>query len=327
MTSTPPLTLRYLSHADVVSLALPMADVISAVEAAFAEKGNGTVEMPPKPGVHPLPDAFIHAMPAYLKGMGAAGLKWVSGFPRNADRGLPYIAGLFVLNDVHTGLPLAVMDCTWITGARTGAATAVAAKHLARPESKTVGILACGVQGRTNLQALSCVFSLERVHAYDIDPVKAQAYAEEMGDVLGLDVVTVPTPREAVTGMDLVVTSGPILKRPSPTIEAGWLSPGSFASPVDFDSYWTPAALAEVDRLATDDKDQMEYYRTVGYFAQTPAPYADLGEIVAGRHPGRQSPEERTMSMNLGLAIEDVATARILYARAMESGLGTDLPL
>jgi ornithine cyclodeaminase/alanine dehydrogenase len=321
------ITLRYLSRADVFSLRLPMADVISAVEAAFAEKGNGTAEMPPKPGIHPLPDAFIHAMPAYLQGMGAAGLKWVSGFPQNAERGLPYIAGLFVLNDVETGFPLAVMDCTWITGARTGAATAVAAKHLARPDSRTAGILACGVQGRTNLEALACVFALERVHAYDIHPERARAYAEEMGNRLGLDIVVVSTPREAVAEMDLVVTSGPILKHPSPIIEAGWLRPGSFASPVDFDSYWTREALAEVDRLATDDTSQMEYYRTVGYFAHTPSPYADLGEIVTGRRPGRQGAGERTMSMNLGLAIEDVATARILYARAMEAGVGVDLPL
>ena len=323
----PTLTLRYLSRADVVSLQLPMADVISAVEAAFTEKGNGTAEMPPKPGIHPLPDAFIHAMPAYLQGMGAAGLKWVSGFPRNADRGLPYIAGLFVLNDVETGFPLAVMDCTWITGARTGAATAVAAKHLARPDSCTAGILACGVQGRTNLEALACVFALEQVHAYDIHPERARAYAEEMGDRLGLDIVVVSTPREAVVGMDLVVTSGPILKHPTPVIEAGWLSPGSFACPVDFDSYWTSEALAEVDHLATDDKDQLAYYRTVGYFAHTPSPYADLGEIVTGRQRGRQGAEERTMSMNLGLAIEDVATARILYGQAVEAGVGVDLPL
>lgn len=320
-------TLRYLSRADVEGLQLPMADVISAVEAAFVEKGEGTVEMPPKPGIHPLPDAFIHAMPAYLKGMGAAGLKWVSGFPLNGERGLPYIAGLFVLNDVETGFPLSVMDCTWITGARTGAATAVAAKHLARPDSTTAGILACGVQGRTNLEALACVFSLERVHAYDIDPEKARAYAEEMGRRLNLDVVPVASPKEAVVDLDLVVTSGPILKHPTPTIPAGWLSPGGFASPVDFDSYWTPEALAEVDRIATDDKAQMKYYRTVGYFARTPTPYADLGEIVTGRRPGRRSAEERTMSINLGLAIEDVATARILHARALEMGVGVDLPL
>lgn len=321
------LTIRYLSRADVEALALPMSRVIDAVEGAFREKGQGTAEMPPKPGVHPGPDAFIHAMPAYLKELGAAGLKWVSGFPENTKRGLPYIAGLFVLNDVETGLPLAVMDCTWITGARTGAATAVAARYLARPESRTAGILACGVQGRTNLEALSCVFDLERVHAYDIHPERAQAYAEEMTRRLGVEVVAVSTPEAAVRGMDLVVTSGPILKHPTPTIPAGWIEPGTFASPVDFDSYWTPEALHEIDLLATDDTAQMEYYRTVGYFAHTPSPSADLGEIVTGRKPGRTSESQRTMSMNLGLAIEDVATARILYEGALEAGLGTELPM
>ena len=124
----PDSKLRYLSRQDVESLAIPMAEIIQAVEDALREKGEGTAEMPPKPGVHPREDAFIHAMPAYLEGMKAAGLKWVSGFPQNLERGLPYISGLFVLNDVETGLPLSVMDCTWITGVRTGAASAVAAK-------------------------------------------------------------------------------------------------------------------------------------------------------------------------------------------------------
>jgi ornithine cyclodeaminase/alanine dehydrogenase len=321
------LTLRYLARSDVESLALPMTSVIDAVEGAFKEKGEGTAEMPPKPGVHPGPDAFIHAMPAYLKEARAAGLKWVSGFPDNASRGLPYIAGLFVLNDVETGLPLSVMDCTWITAARTGAATAVAAKYLARPESATAGILACGVQGRSNLEALSCVFSLERVHAYDIRPDAARAYAEEMSRKLDLEVVPVSDPEDAVRDMDLVVTSGPILKHPTPTIPAGWLAPGSFASPVDFDSYWTREALEQTDLLATDDVAQMSYYRTVGYFAGTPEPYADLGELVTGQRPGRTSDEQRTMSINLGLAIEDVATARILYEKAVAAGVGVELPL
>lgn len=155
-------TLRYLSRQDVESLAIGMEEIIDAVGAALRERGEGTAEMPPKPGVHPRKDAFIHAMPAFLEGMGAAGLKWVSGFPQNLEKGLPYISGLFVLNDVQTGLPLSVMDCTWITGARTGAASAVAAKYLARPESATIGIVACGLQGRTNLEAMACVFPWKR---------------------------------------------------------------------------------------------------------------------------------------------------------------------
>src|SRR5437016_10094428 len=116
----------YLSRADVIKAGLAMEDIISAVEAVFVEKGNGRVEMPPKPGIHPLPDAFIHAMPAYIPSMKSAGLKWVSGFPQNQARGLPYINGLMILNDPTTGVPVSVMDCTWITAQRTGAATAVA---------------------------------------------------------------------------------------------------------------------------------------------------------------------------------------------------------
>ena len=90
-------------------------------------------------------------MPAYIPALHSAGIKWVSGYPENFKRGLPYITGLLILNDVETGIPYAVMDCAWITAYRTGAASALAAKYLARPESKTAGILACGVQGRTNL--------------------------------------------------------------------------------------------------------------------------------------------------------------------------------
>lgn len=320
-------TLRYLSREDVESLSISMPEVIEAVEEALREKGNGTAEMPPKPGIHPRPNAFIHAMPAFLRGMGAAGLKWVSGFPQNLDEGLPYISGLFVLNDVLTGFPEAVMDCTWITGARTGAATAVAARHLARPDSATLGILACGVQGRTNLEALACLFPLKLVHAYDIVPGIAEAFAWDEGERLGLEIIPVGTPEEAVRGLDLVVTSGPILEDPTPTLPAGWLAPGSFACALDFDSYWTGESMREVSRLATDDHGQFAYYRSVGYFRDTPDPYADLGEIVTGRAKGRQSEEERTMSLNLGLAIEDVATARLIYRKALESDSGTVLPL
>ena len=106
-----------------------MTDCIEALELAFREKGEGRVEMPPKPGIHPGgEDNFIHAMPAYIPAMKSAGMKWVSGYPGNQAKGLPYINGLLILNDVDTGIPLSVMDCSWITAMRTGAASAVSAK-------------------------------------------------------------------------------------------------------------------------------------------------------------------------------------------------------
>ncbi len=319
--------LLYLSRADVEAAGVDMATIVRLVEGGFREKAAGRVEMPPKPGIHPGNDAFIHAMPALIPGMRAAGMKWVGGHPENPSRGLPYISGLIVLNDVETCLPYAVMDCTWITGYRTGAATAVAAKYLARPDSTTVGILACGFQGRTNLLALAAVFQVSKVFAYDIDADIQQRYVSDMSAALGVEVLGVPEPREAVVHADLVVTSGPLLKHPQPIIPSGWLRPGAFASAVDFDSYWMPDAIAQCDKLATDDHAQFQYYRRVGYFARTPDPYADLGELVGGQKPGRERPDERTMAMNLGLALDDMAVAPEVYRRACELGLGTRLRL
>ena len=154
----------YLSQENVAATGLTMAEIIKAVEKGFQEMGNGRVEMPPKPGVHPGEggDNFIHAMPAYIPAMNSAGVKWVSGYPGNPAKGLPYINGLLIYNDTETGLPKAVMDCTWITAMRTAAASAVSAKYLARPESSCIGILACGVQGHTNLEAMNVLFPLKK---------------------------------------------------------------------------------------------------------------------------------------------------------------------
>ena len=317
----------YLSRHDVAAAGVSMAEIIDALEAAFAEHGRGNVEMPPKPGVHSRPDAFIHAMPAYIPSLDSIGVKWVSGYPQNQDRGLPYISGLLVLNDADTGLPLAVMDCTWITAKRTGAASALAAKYLARPESETLGILGCGVQGRSNLEALRVLFPLKRVVAYDHRLVTALRYADEVEDKYGLEVTIARSPQEAVSGCDLVVTAGPILRTPHATIQPGWLDEGAFASLVDFDSYWHPAALAESDKFCTDDIPQLEHYRGIGYFQAIPPIHASLGELVIGQKPGRESASERTVACNLGLALDDMATAPLVLHNAKARGLGTWLDL
>ena len=317
----------YLSYADVASVGLGMEEIIRALEAMFREKGEGRVEMPPKPGIHTMPDAFIHAMPAYIPALKSAGMKWVSGYPANQQRGLPYISGLLILNDAETGIPISVMDCVWITAMRTGAATALSAKYLARPESEILGVLACGVQGRSNLEALRVLFPLKKVFAYDIDPAVLSTYAMEMRRRFDLEVVEVKKPRQAVSGCDIVVTSGPILKVPHATIKRGWLDEGAFASLVDFDSYWSSEAMREADKFCTDYLPQLEHYRAQGYFQGIPSVHADLGELVAGRKPGRETSAERTMTANLGLALDDMAIAPLIYRRAIEKSIGTWLPL
>jgi ornithine cyclodeaminase/alanine dehydrogenase-like protein (mu-crystallin family) len=317
----------YLSRNDIEDIGLRMREIIDVIDRMFVEKGQGDIEMPPKPGIHTRGDSFIHAMAAYIPGMEVAGMKWVSGYPGNQNLGLPYISGLLILNDPDTGIPMAIMDAAWITAKRTGAATAVAAKYLARKDSTSVGIIACGVQGKSNLEALACQYKITRVKAYDLHREVAHKYAREMSELVQVDIEVVSHPKEAVVGMDIIITSGPILKQPSPVIEPDWLKEGSFASPVDFDSYWTGAAIRQVDKLATDDLGQLQYYRKMGYFKDTPLPYADLGEIAGGKKVGRVDDHERTMSINLGIAPDDMATALLIYKKALAQEIGLWLDL
>jgi ornithine cyclodeaminase/alanine dehydrogenase-like protein (mu-crystallin family) len=271
--------LLYLSRADVEKVNLPMAEIIGAVEAVFREKGEGRVEMPAKIGIHPVSDDFLHAMPAYVASPRVAGIKWVGNFLKNSARALPTISGLVILNDPVTGLPMAVMDCTWITAKRTGAASAVAGKYLARADAEVLAIIGCGVQGRSHTEAMRVQFpGLRRVVAYDTTPASLSRYLHDV-------------------------------------------------QAVHFDSQFTPEAIRAMDLLYTDDTAQMDYYRSMGYFQTTPKVQGDLGEVVAGKKPGRTGPVQRTMAMHLGLAIEDMVTAVRIYDRAVAQGIGTCLPL
>jgi ornithine cyclodeaminase/alanine dehydrogenase-like protein (mu-crystallin family) len=322
--------LLYLCRADVERVGLTMDEIIAVLEEAFREKGHGRYEMPPKPGLHPRPDSFIHAMPCFIPGLAAAGIKWVSGFADNQQKyGLPYISGLFILNCPETGLPLAVMDCVWLTAMRTGAVSGLTAKYLARPDAAVLGVLGCGVQGRSNLAALvvACP-TLRQVYCYDIKPEALQWYVAEMSQAFPqLTITPVPSAREAVVDSDIVVTAGPILKHPRPTIEAEWFKVGALALPVDYDSYWQSAALQLADRFYTDDMDQFIYHKQLGFFAGTPTVTGDLGDVVTGKVPARRDEQERLVAMNLGIGLDDVATARILYDRALAKGIGQVLPL
>ncbi|MBF0378291.1 MAG: ornithine cyclodeaminase family protein [Desulfamplus sp.] len=320
----------YLSREDVKNVGLSMAETIEAVEQGFIEMGNGNVEMPPKPGIHPGlgEDNFIHAMPAYIPAMKSAGIKWVSGYPGNQQKGLPYIMGLLVLNDTETGIPLSIMDCAWITGMRTAAASAVSAKYLARKNSSTIGILACGFQGHTNLEAMSVLFPLKKVKAFDPSKENREKFAEYASKKLGLETEIVEEPKMAVTGSDIVVTSGPILKIPHETIKSGWIDEGTFISCVDFDSYFSRDALNEASKWTTDNIDQYNHYKDkVGYFQNCPKIYAELGELVTGKKVGRESDKEKNFAANLGLAMEDMAVAPLVFKKAVEKGVGIWLPM
>lgn len=322
------LEVLYLSRKDIENLSIPVAQIVDWVEQVLRLKGLGKTEMPPKPGIHTMPGAFIHAMPAYLPDLKAAGMKWVSGYPDNFKKGLPYISGLLILNDPETGIPIAVMDCTWITAMRTGAVTAIAAKYLARRDASIIGIIGCGVQGRSNLEALAAVLKkISTVKAYDVRSEAQKTYVEEMGKQFKFRVIGVSSPKEAVVGSDVVVTAVPIAKDPQPVIEDSWLKPGALAAPVDLDTYWKGEVLQGVDKFCVDDVPQIRRFQSDGYLKTLPEIYADLGEIVTGKKPGRENATERIMVMPLGLALEDVGVAVHIYQAAMARGAGRKIPL
>lgn len=319
----------YLAAKDVERAGVEMKKIIAALESVYRQKGQGDVEMPSKIGVHTRPNALIHAMPAYIRSTGTVGMKWIGAYPENFKFNVPQISGLIVLNDEQTGLPYCIMDCRWITAKRTGAKTAVAAGFFARKSAASVGILGCGIQGRSNLEALCERFSIKHVHAYDVDNGNAVRYANEMSAQFGVEVTVVDEPARAVRQMDIVVTAGPISKEPSPVIENEWFEPGAFAAPVDFDSYWKPQVLKSADLFVTDDVEQMFYYQSIGYFRNIPAreQVHDLGDVAIKKAPSRSSENQRVIAMNLGLAMDDMAVAPLIYKAAEEKGLGVWLDM
>ena len=325
------MELVYLSQADIEGLGMSMREVLDALDRGFAAKGRGNTEMPPKPGIHTRPDCFIHAMPAYVQELEVAGLKWVSGYPPNSAKGLPYISGLLILNDCETGVPLAVMDCAWITAMRTGASAGISARYLARSGSDTAAMVGCGVQARTSLMALvEELPALSEVRCYDIFPEATQRFITDMATRFpALRFVTCASAPDAVWPADVVVTAIPIVVKPEPDLDAGMLKEGGLGVSLDYDSAWTSAAMTECDKFCSDDVGQLLATKERGvYFGGIPAAIsADLGELAAGLKPGRESESERVFSMNMGIAVDDMVTAKVLYERALERGAGACLPL
>ena len=318
----------YLSRNDVESLGLGLPDIVSLLEFAFREKAAGRTAMPPKHWIERSPDTFYSAMTSYIPALGTAGCKWQSGDPRNPSRGLPYILGLFILCDDETGLPTAIMDSTWITAMRTAAASAVTARHLALKTAQAVGILGCGVQGRTNLEALKLMIpTIKTCAAYDVKTDVAERYSVEMSEKLGMDVRAVATAPEAVMDCDIIVTSGPIQRDSHPVIEPGWVRPGALGVALDYDAYWTPSAVESMDYVVTDDLNQIVHLKEHGYFRKVNRVDAELGDILVGGKPSRTTRDERILAFNLGIAIEDLATATEIWRRALDRGFGTWLPL
>jgi ornithine cyclodeaminase/alanine dehydrogenase len=306
---------------------LDVAAVVEVVEGAFAAHARGETVMPAKVYL-PLPqhNGDLRAMPAYVDG--AAGVKWVNSHPRNpAEHGLPTVMGIIILNDPRTGQPLAIMDGTLITSLRTGAAAAVATRHLARKDARTLGLIGCGAQGPSLVKAIAAVRDLTEIRLFDRDPARVQALIKKLGTLPAR-----PATTDEVAACDIVTTATPGVAQ---VLSAGQIRPGTHVNAMGADGpgkqELDPAILCAA-RVVVDDHEQSVHGGELNVAIERgqfdPAAIAaTLGDVVTHKKPGRGSADEITLFDSTGLAIQDIATAQLAYERAVARGAGQQIQL
>lgn len=326
-----------LSTADLKKL-LDMNDVLTAVETAFRLKGLGRVQMPPKMYIFfEKYNGDIRTMPSYIEDLGISAVKIVNVHADNPKKyNLRTVMATLVLIDPATGAPISIMDGSFITDMRTGAASGVASKFLARKDSRILGIIGAGAQSHTQLLAILDTFAkLDEVCVHDIIPEKAKAFAEEASRLYSKrikSVKAVSDPKEAVQGMDIVVTCTPSRK---PIVKDSWVSKGQHFNCIGADApgkeELEPTILRRA-KVVIDDWEQASHSGEInipiaqGLFSEKDI-YGNIGDIVAGKKPGRTSRDEITIFCSTGLAIQDAVTAKLAYDAAKRKGIGHEFEM
>jgi len=330
--------LLYLRRADVAALAGDSCAVYTeAVRRALALHARGQTVQPLKPYLRRNANGHVAdriiAMPALLDGeRPIAGLKWIASKHDNPERrGRERASGLIVLNDCETNFPVALLEAGLVSGMRTAAVTVVGADHLARRDARSVGCVGCGFIGRLQLRSLlESRPGLEEVSLFDLDEQAAEALARELEERLGNGRVRVcGSAEECVRGSEIVVATT-VTDRPY--VEFAWLSPGTFVSNISLLDVCDDVFL-NADKVVVDDWDQcnregkpIHRLTEAGLFSRDRL-HAELGQIVLGERPGRETDEEIVLLNPMGLAIEDVAAGQAVYELALERGAGTWLEL
>ncbi|NKK77030.1 ectoine utilization protein EutC [Rhizobium leguminosarum] len=306
-------------------------DAVDCVEAAFAALATKAVAMPPILRLD-IPEyrGEVDVKTAYVPGIDGFAIKISPGFFDNPKTGLPSTNGMMVLLSSRTGLVQALLlDNGYLTDVRTAAAGAVAAKHLSRENASVAAIFGAGMQARLQLEALTLVRSIREARIWARDAAKAQSVAAELAAKLGFPVIATPDARGAMIGADLIVTTTP---SETPIIEAGWLESGqhltAMGSDAEHKNEIDPAAIAGADLYVADSLKQtrrlgeLHHAIDAGLVAGG-AVFAELGQIVAGRTPGRTRNDQITIADLTGTGIQDTAIATLAFARAGAANAGT----
>jgi len=329
-----PLHVRFLSADDVETIRPSAAEAIAAVEDVVRAQGEGDVVLEPR--VHLDPGAELrghwNVLRAYARPLRLAGVKVVGDFVDNHLRGLPSELGLVNLFDPETGAPVAIVDAAFLTSLRTGALTAVGAKHLARPDSRVLAHVGSRGTAFWNVTLLASLFDFDEIRVTSARADSREAFGRDLEAALGRPVSVVASVREAVEGADIVVEATRLVA-PEPILHTAWLTSCTFAVPYGTMSAVDLDLVPWAAKVVVDDWEQCKPGGRFGALREhvdrglltRESLHAELGEIVAGRRPGRERPDERIVFWHRGLASCDVAVAALLVRRAEEEGVGSVL--
>ncbi len=324
-----PISPLLLNANDIVRVAPTLREIVDLVESTYLMGAQGEVEIPTKIGVHPHgPQSFLHAMPAWVAGANALGMKWVSFFPGNAKNDLPISSGLIVLNDPDSGLPVAIMEGMWITYARTAACAAFVARSAANPMPRKLGLIGCGGLGEWTLRCISEIFpSLDQVFVASERAETRQAFCRSMSAYGAWKLQPVDQVRLAVENMDIVVSSVPKLEKHP--VKGEWLSPGTVMIPLDVTGSWDDALYYLVDTIVCDHLSNLQaaFKRYRQNISIDELRLVSIDEIVTKEKQARSSKQDRILAFMTGIGSLDMTLAWEIYRRALRQGLGTRFAL
>ncbi len=321
--------LLWLTKDECIEAGPDIEETLEIVKSAMISHGKKEYEMPAKIGIHPYGDVFFHAMPAYVPTSTACGAKWIECFPRNPKQyNLPQTTGLQIMNDVVTGVPIAVMDCTWLTAMRTPAVTALAAEAL-HPHAKTFGMFGCGVQGINHVRYIvKTLKELEQIYIYDKFPECMDRLIETVKDEVEIPIIKADSIEEVAKRCDVMSSATFIVREPMSLVKKEWVRKGQTILPCDLNTFWAPEIALEADQYFVDSIDEHELFADMGYFPDgLPKIAAETGELLAGLKQGRSGADELIVCSNIGISVNDIAMGKAIMDKALEKGIGTKLKL
>jgi alanine dehydrogenase len=328
-----PIHFTYLNGLDVERLAMTDEEILDSVEDGLRAQGNGQAVIEPR--VHLIPDPSFHGhfnvLRGYVAPIGRAGVKIVGDYVDNYKRGLPSEMALLNLFDPQTGMPQAILDATAITDMRTGAITALGAKHLARRDSKVLGHIGARGTAYWNIRLLDRLFAFDEIRVHSRRPESRDSFAARLSNDLGKPVNAVTTWRECVEGADVVVEASR-LEQPEPLLKTEWIKRGAFVVPYGTMSAIELSLTDVMDKMVVDDWGQcrqgqfgsLRRHVETGRLSEATL-HAELCEIVVGRKPGRESDDETILFWHRGLSLSDIALGHAMLIKAGRMGIGTQL--